>query len=271
MVAACQKRVSFIIPWSDRPVLAATLKENRGLFSPDYSQVIIVNAGGNFSSLKDIVTESCIPNITVVNLEGAKFNKSCCLNIGVSHAEENIIFLLDCDVLITKETVDNALAMLDLENFLTIRDGIESNPEAHPQVLNSLPWLKEKIVTTEFMLANGNSASFEFRQSSSGRSVGGLLLLNKKHYLSVEGADSQLEGWGFEDFDLQIRLQAMLGIRRISTGYITHITHNTANFSDLQMNNLRNMKKCSTKYEHGNFLGSYSEDVAQWGPKAKIF
>lgn len=261
MAVASQKRVSFIIPWFDRPELAATLKGNRELFSTDYSQVIIVNAGGDISLLKNIVAMLCMPNVVVVNIEGATFNKCSCLNIGVSFAEEDIIFLLDCDILISKDVVDNAITMLRSDCFITIQKGIESNPEAHPQVLHSFPSIREKTVTSEYLFANGNSASVEYWQSSSGRSLCGLMLLHKKHYIEVGGSDSRLEGWGFEDFDLQIRLQAQLGIERVSTGCATHLTHGTGSIADREMNNLRNTGKSFSKFKNGNFFGTYSQDL----------
>lgn len=260
MDISSKKLVSYIIPWCDRSELAITLDGNRKLFSAESSQVIIVNAGGNFAWLKTIVTKHRMPNVELVNIDVPSFNKCTCFNVGASYAVADKIFLLDCDVTVPAEVIDESVAALNNGNFITIQDGIESDPEGHYQVLK-VPFYIERKVVSRFLFDNGNSASVEFQQSNHGRSLCGLMLLYKDHYIEVGGCDSRIKGWGFEDYDLQIRLQAQLGLQRVSLGRATHITHATAPADDLTLNNKRNTEQCFKRYSSGNFLGTYAEDV----------
>lgn len=261
--------ISFVIAWCDRPELEVCLRRNRELFIDTQARVLIVNGGGDLLFLRGLIAAVGVPGIRIVDIEGARFNKCCCLNLGVSCSETERVFLLDADIILNRELVDMASLALSTASFVTVQKGIESRPDAHPQTLHSTPGLSERRQTTELLFRGGQKASVEFWQGSQGRSMPGVMMLRRSDYIAVEGCNSILSGWGFEDYDLQIRLQVQLGTGGASVGVATHITHDFNDAASRTKNEARNIQLCVQNYNRGDFLGTYSEDVARWKPKLR--
>ncbi len=259
--------LSFVIPWFTRKELKATLQANAQVFDSATREVIIVNGGNNAALLRSIVSSvsSVRPRVVDISttLAGTGVNKAAALNIGVHKAQGTKVLLLDADIVLTQELVERAQYLLDDETFIVMDRGVEERPEAHPQTLGQSPYrLREHQTTTILTFANGRQASYEFWQSKNGRSISGLMLLYKKDYLLVEGCNSELRNWGFEDYDLQIRLQAQLGLRRISIGTPLHLTHDFPAGNSMGESEALNTQTAFANYAECNFLGTYSKDVA---------
>jgi glycosyltransferase involved in cell wall biosynthesis len=256
--------LSFIVPWCDRPELRASLARNRAVFQRLDLEVVIVNIGGDQSLLEEIVVSSGIDRAEIINLGDVSFNKCLALNLGALCAKSPVIFLLDCDVVIQDDLVLSTLESLRPGTFLTVAKAYESDPQKHRQVIRGNHSLVEKRVITELTFANGNRADFEFWISRSGRSVCGLMAIYKSDYIEVNGSNAELTGWGFEDYDLQIRLQALLGLARFSVGTALHLTHPCAGIEGMMKSETLNIGRAYEQYAKGNYLGTYSADTLRW-------
>ena len=107
----------------------------------------------------------------------------------------------------------------------------------------------------------GRTATIEHRMTSDGTRTGsGLIVVDREHFIEVQGFNSQLEGWGFEDYDLQIRLQLLLGLKRKTFGEAIHLSHRSAFRRET---NSRNEAACFSNYKQGLFHGTYADDVAR--------
>lgn len=263
--------LAIVIPWSNRKELEFCLETNRDLFHKPGRQLVLVNGGGDLANLQTMVDRLRLGNTVIVHLDGVPFNKCWCLNLGVSVTREDTLLLLDADIIVTDSTLERAMLQLRGHTFITIQDGVETDPASHPQVLKASRCLLEKVITTEWLFTRGSKASIEFRQTLCGRSVAGLILVRKEHYLAVGGYNSQLEGWGFEDYDLQIRLQAQAGLQRVNVGTASHITHTVPDERAQHLNNLRNSARSFDNYNRGNFLGTYSYDLNRWRSQLKVY
>lgn len=258
-----------VIPWCNRLELQQTLPDNMEVFGT--CEVVVVNVGGDLRTLSGILHKSHYQNLTVLDVPIQAFNKCLALNIGVWHSHTDNILLLDADILITEDLLSEAQSALDRNTFVTVPKGRESDPARHPQTLHSTPFIAERLQITELTFADGRTATVEFWQGSCGRSLAGLMLLRKADYLAVEGSNSKLFGWGFEDYDLQIRLQTHLGLRRVSaTNAAAHMTHEIPKLATRSASENRNLRVALASYASGNFLGTYSTDVSVWREKTRI-
>lgn len=256
--------LAVLIPWCARPELRCALEANADVLSHWATEVILVNDGSDISELLALIDSSRVPNLCVLNSQANAFNKCRALNIASSHSKATNLLLLDADIIITDALMEQLWGRFDHGKFVTVEKGIELDPGRHPQTLFTCPCLAERIETTELKFTNGSRATIHFWQGSCGRSLSGTMLLRKVDYLSVEGLNSALSGWGFEDYDLQIRLQVQLGIERVSTGSATHITHAVDEAGIRAASQSANLQAALANYNRGNFLGTLSHDVAQW-------
>ena len=51
------------------------------------------------------------------------------------------------------------------------------------------------------------------------------IFVTRNDFLAVDGMNSALAGWGFEDDDFLLRLQLGAGLRATAMGTVTHLTH----------------------------------------------
>lgn len=270
--------LSMIIPWRNRPELAVGLRRNRQVLLGRNRELIVVNGGGDLECLRRILVAADLPHATIIDAGCDCFNRCACLNLGVFHGGGTGILTLDCDIVVSEELLQTAIGALNTTNFITFGKAVETDPTLHPQTLNATalgldnlerPWLGELRVTTEIAFLDGRCASIEFWQSRTGRSLGGLILLRKHHYVAVGGSNSNIHDWGFDDLDLHIRLQAKLGLKRVSLGTALHLTHPVV--ADWAVTNTRNMSECFENYRQGRFLGTYASDMARWGPSLERY
>jgi hypothetical protein len=270
--------LSVVIPSSNRTEFETSLRANRDILVAEGRELVVVHAGDDGASLKQTLSSVDLCRTLLVDLEGARFNKSLCLNIGVLHATSERLFLLDCDVVITEELIREALNTLTPDTFVLVDKVIETDPAAHLQTIYNRAagidnresrWLEGRRTVSTLRFANGKSASYDFWQGVEGRSASGLIFLHKQHYVAIEGSNSETDGWGFEDYDLQIRLQVNLDLERRSVGKATHLTHPAA--EDRLAAGERNLNRCFSKYRIGNFLGTYSHDSAFWESRIKKY
>lgn len=255
--------ITFVMPWFDRPQIAECLQRNRDIFDVAGRNLAIVTSNSRRGAAVAHLTSAGILHCSLVLLsETTEFNKSRWLNIGVSRVRTDLVCLLDVDIVLTDAWVAETLAAMEPGTFIRLQSAEESMPSMHRQVLKTSSCLLEWRHTNKYTFLDGRTASIEFFQSRTGRSLCGLLLLRRADYIRVGGCNGELKGWGFEDEDLQIRLQIEAGLRPIANGSALHLTHPEHIPSDWLETNRKNLSLSFDNYSRGDYQGTYLSDIS---------
>lgn len=257
--------LSVIIPWRDRPVLQHTLRLNADRLTANGVEVLIVNGGGDPTQLRELANTLGYAGVRLIEMPSVEvFNKCECLNIGVFFSRTDHIFVLDADIVLTTDFLEQALEMISSDRcFISVAEVTESEPEAQSNPATPRGLVLKRIITTELVYEDGRAASIEYRIDKYGTRTGpGLVVVRKEHYVAVEGFNSNLQGWGYEDYDFQIRLQLGLALKRKSLGRVQHLSHPRSQTAGAS--NARNAAACKQNYEQGDLKGTLSADVSRW-------
>lgn len=284
--------LSVIVPWCDRSELEATLQTNAGAFSALGCEVLVINCGGDSASLAQLLKGLDLPGLAAYevgafedsafedtadeidshetrpetfNKRPGTFNKSLALNLGAAAASSHRLFLLDADIVLGNNFLDQATQAFTDDSFLTVDRVKESESTRLPEDSRLL----EIVHSMEFETVDGQRAKVEtnrLRFSDGSRSAPGLVLLRRKDFIAVGGMSSRLEGWGWEDLDLLVRLQLQLNLAWRQVGSVVHLSHGDDARSFQQngkaANQQQNLRSCLEQYHQGCFLGTYEEDTA---------
>ncbi|MBW8683147.1 galactosyltransferase-related protein [Chitinophaga rhizophila] len=255
---------SIIIPWCNRKELSVTLEKNLPLFEKHAAEVIISNIGGNTELLQEILQPFSYPFKVVQRTDIAVFNKCLALNMGVSVAGGEYLFLLDTDIMLEEDLLSAAAVLLETDCFVTIGKVYESEKST----AGGKSFIAELAYFIEIKDIHDNSAVIETSRhyiNEKGRSAPGLVLLRKAHFLAVNGMNTALSGWGWEDNDLLCRLQLKLSLKWKKSGSAIHLTHTdqqrVINNNSRKASEAANYAKCLDNYSQGNYTGTYKEDI----------
>ncbi|MVT12001.1 glycosyltransferase [Chitinophaga tropicalis] len=258
---------SVIIPWCNRKELSETLKKNLPVFEKNEAEVIISNVGGDPIMLEEILQSIPYPVKTIRQPEITLFNKCLALNLGVLAATGTYLFLLDTDIILEEDLLPEAAALLENDCFLTIGKVYESEKSTTA----ARSFISELAYFIEVKDINNNKALIETSRhyiNEKGRSAPGLVMLRKEHFMEVNGMNTALSGWGWEDNDLLCRLQLKLSLKWEKIGSAIHLTHTdqqrTINNNSRKTSEAANYAKCLDNYSQGNYAGTYKEDVQQY-------
>lgn len=255
---------SVVIPWFNRPELATTLAANASRFQRYRAEVIVVNCGGEPDEVTRLIHGIPIDGLRQVVVPVQPFNKPLANNIGASCSSRECLFFLDSDVVLSTDIFRSAHAILETQpSFVSIRRIVDSPPRTAP----SLP-IRRIVTTQEWSFTDGRTARLRFEQTFAERCGPGLLLIRKPHFIAAGGFNSALEGWGFEDIDLQIRLQLTTGVRMRLSGSAIHLSHGDemrcVRGGSLEADINANRRSCIDGYNRGCFTGTYEQDVRKW-------
>ncbi len=259
---------SVLIPWADRPVLETTLRENRALFARHGVEVLVINAGGDRDALIALLRRAAIPNLRALDLPGAAFSRQLCLNIGARQSRGEFLLLLDADVMLRSDIFADAVDSLRSRAcFVSIQYVFESDPD-HVDLPKrpELSFLARVIMSTELVTHDGRRAITR-DNIVPGKSMptDSQVLLGREDLRRVGGFNSALVGYGYEDTDLQIRLQFHLGLERLDIGEAVHHTHDA---SGVDRQAWRQQYLTSVEnYRNGRYLGTLDEDAAAWADR----
>ncbi len=257
---------SVIIPWLSRPELRNTLEANAELFERYSAEVIIVNCGGNPDEVTSLIQGHAISSLRQIVLPEVGFNKCLANNLGILSSSGRFIFFLDADIALESDVFARAGVMLPSRRcFIKIRRVRESQPTEDP----NLRYLRQIVDTRDVTFRDGRKARLRFVRGGDGSRCGsGLLFVTRRHMLAVGGFNSALNGWGFEDLDLQIRLQVVMKLSVRVIGTVVHITHGdekrNIRSGSRHEDATRNMQQCFESYSRGIYTGSYEEDARTW-------
>lgn len=228
----------------------------------DDSEIVIVNAGGNLAQLCTLIVNSGSSVVRLIDLPGERFNKAQALNVGAHFSRGDCIFMVDADVLLTADTLRTARRLLANGTFVTIRKVTES------RYFPSSSLVTETIHTAEYVCSDGRRASIEYRAGADRSRCGpGLILVRRRDFISIGGFNSALKGWGFEDYDFQLRLQFALRLQRVTACDAVHLTHDGLRDPMQSRTNRRNRAISEGNYSRGKFTGTYLQDVKKWRRK----
>ena len=260
------KAVSVIITWRDRPEIETLLAHNGPEFQSVDAEVIVVNCSGDSEMLAAAIRHSGYPGVRQIDIASPKFNKCVAINLGVHLCHGETICMIDTDMLLDPGFLKQAVSLVSASNYVTVervveKEGTEPTPS----------YLMIMSQTTEFTCRDGRIIRFENERiylDDNSRVGYGQVVVRKEDFQAVGGMNSELQGWGYEDQDLHLRLNAVQGLTVVRVGRATHLTHGD-NKRDLtgetkSESHRRNLAIGYDNYARGNFMGTYAADVAQW-------
>ncbi|HEX8561047.1 MAG TPA: galactosyltransferase-related protein [Pyrinomonadaceae bacterium] len=259
--------LSIVVSWRDRaelggalPGLLATAREVDG-------DVTVVNFGGSPEMLRAQLGERA-PEVRVVEVRGQEyFNKSCAQNLGAAHTTGALLFFCDCDIVLEPGDVKHLAGLLTTRpgTFGTLAGVRESQTNSRGGK-HIVRFGYELLIVT----ADGRRLSIvdnEEDANDGSRQAPGLLMARRADFLSVNGYNSKLHGWGWEDQDMISRLTLGAGLERVVHGHAVHLSHDdharVSNYpvADRWESRDRMFRQALANYDEANFRGTYDLDV----------
>jgi predicted glycosyltransferase involved in capsule biosynthesis len=240
------------------------LPKNAEWLEAAQAELIIVNGAGDTSRLRDLIKTCSYGGIRVLDIEGTQyFNKPECLNIGAFFSRSDWVFTLDTDIILTPDFLESALhGIAGNHRFATVKEVVELGPEIRMLPSDPQGAVVQRVITTTVVHENGHTATIEYSADKHGtRSGVGLVLARREHFIGIQGLNSNLRGWGYEDFDFQIRLQLGLGLERVSLGRAQHVSHSPA--QSAAVSHSRNIAIAWRNYSKGKLDGTFDSDIAR--------
>jgi GT2 family glycosyltransferase len=258
-------KLSVVIPWANRDELAHTLRSHARLIDRHAAELVVVDCGGDPGRCELALTSAAVP-VTLVEVPTDVFNKSLALNLGVHAALGEALLLLDTDVILDEDCVGPALAAVQgRDAFVTIERVRESSPSTDPIDARGLHALGHIV---ELVTGDGRKVWVETNRrhfDDGSRSGPGLVFLRREHFVAVDGMNSDLRGWGWEDVDLVARLQLTGTAERIALGAATHLSHGddlrSTSGTDRHVSERQNFAVCVANYRLGHLRGTFADDV----------
>jgi glycosyltransferase involved in cell wall biosynthesis len=263
-------RLSLVVSWRDRPDLAQALPTLAKCAARYGGDVTIVNYGGSRDELLRMIAPAPVA-IRVVTVAGEQwFNKARAQNVGAVHAQHDLLFFCDCDILVEEGALD--------ELVQTVQQG--------SQVFGTVAGVKEtqrnarkagNVVMFGYQLnlrlANGRALQIvdnEEDAEDGSRQAPGLLVARRADFERAGGYNGRLHGWGWEDQDMIARLILGGGLARVQSGYVRHISHDDdarirhyPPVKDRWESRDRMFRQALANYDRDDFKGTLPEDVAQ--------
>jgi glycosyltransferase involved in cell wall biosynthesis len=271
-------QISVIIPWSGRLELARTLERNLEFLNHWPAEIIVVNCGGNHDDLTAILAQIRSPFVRQIGIPIPRFNKALALNLGIDAACASTVLTLDSDVLLNADSL--SIQGIDLDRaFFSVASMRETSPAEQPfQFLLDEPASAlvgvDQVHTLRFTWADGSITEARTARKSlvdGNRAGAGLVMARKAHFLAIGGYRSDLEYWGWEDNDLQFRLQHVLELVHVEGGYVEHITHGdelrAMYGKDRAELTFLNLKRSVAAFARSEFQGSFLDDVRAWSSR----
>jgi hypothetical protein len=257
---------SVVVPWCDRAELARSLHANGPIYERYDIEPIIISLGGHCGRLMKMIEGVGIRQLRAFHVPEAKFNRSLGLNLGIGLSRSRHVFLMDADIVLASDVFDNALPILSSgARYVSMRRIIESDRLAdNVGSGDSTSNIKEIIRSTELVMVDGRRARVVNVVGGGARSGHGLILARRDHLVAVGGLNSAFSGWGFEDSDLQLRLQLAMGLTMADVGDVIHLSHESVGSLATWSSN---KNQAMEKYGRGDYKGTLAEDLVKWLPK----
>lgn len=262
--------LSIIIPWYNRIELKNTFPPLIHYSSKIGGDVTLVNFGGDECLLNEQLSgiRNKISVVHVRNVLG--FNKPIAQNIGAYCSKQPYLFFCDCDILFTNPSLLMLLDKVQQQSnaFGTLSMVKESKLNAR-EAGNLIMFgyiLKLKISDgTEAMIVDNEEDATEGT-----RQAPGLLLVRRNDFENINGYNSELDGWGWEDQDMVCRLTLNTKLKRIAFGNAIHISHTDKermqgyhNYTNRWQSRDRMFRHALDNYNKGILIGTYTADISK--------
>lgn len=258
--------LSIVVSWRDRKELGRALPglvDSARLLGGD---VTVVNFGGSRDALREQLDGT---GVHVVEIENQKyFNKARAQNLGAAHSQQPYLFFCDCDIVLEPATVARLVERLHSTpgTFATLAGVRESELNSrggnHVVCFGYHLRIKTRDGRVLEIVDNEEDATDGTRQAP------GLLLVRRSDFLSIDGYNSRLHGWGWEDQDMIGRLTLGAGLTRIQDGVAIHLSHDDEArmaayppFKDRWESRDRMFRQALANYDAADFRGTYDADV----------
>jgi glycosyltransferase involved in cell wall biosynthesis len=259
--------VSVVISWRDRVELGQALPSLLAEVEREAGELVVVNYGGDPTKLDQQVSHFG-DRLRVVQVNDKPFfNKGAAHNLGAFYTEHPVLFFCDCDILLPEgllASLHQRLAESD-SSFITLAGVTETEKNSRQA---------KHIVRFGYELNLRASDGRELRivdneedAQDGSRQAPGLLIVRRENFLEVDGYNSKLDGWGWEDQDMISRLTLGAGLKRISEGYVLHISHGDEArigaypYADRWSSRDRMFRRALANYDDANFRGTYTRDT----------
>lgn len=266
--------ISIIIPWYNRIELKQCLPSMISSCNSLSGELSIVNFGGDINLLKQQIA-GFLNQINVINVERVgSFNKPSAQNIGAYNSKYAYLFFCDCDILFKTNVLEELLnKVISQKNSFGTLQGVQETEINSRKAGNITMFgynlkLRVKDGTEANIIDNEEDAANGTRQAP------GILLVNKDDFKKVDGYNSALDGWGWEDQDMICRLTLYTKLQRIYYGTALHISHDEKsrmmgyiNYQDRWQSRDIMFRRALSNYDNNNFFGTYSKDIKKFSAK----
>ena len=262
--------LSIVVTWRDRIELEQALPALVTTASSVGGDVTIVNFGGSTDMLKAQLGNYG-HEVSIVDVGDQEyFNKSSAQNLGAFHTAQPFIFFCDCDTIIDIATCTSLLEQIKSrpgtfgtfaqlsETAVNSRGGRHVVCFGYELRIHTADGRKLRIVDNE------EDADAGTRQAP------GLLMVRREDFLTINGYNSRLHGWGWEDQDMISRLTLGNGLERITYGSAVHISHDDharighyPPVTNRWESRDRMFRQALANYDDANFQGTYDLDVQE--------
>lgn len=258
--------LSIVVSWRDRKELGRALPGLVASARLVGGDVTVVNFGGSRDALREQLDGS---DVHVVELENQQyFNKARAQNLGAAHSAQPYLFFCDCDIVLEPATVAALVQRLHATpgTFATLAGVRESELNSrggnHVVCFGYHLRIRTRDGRVLEIVDNEEDANDGTRQAP------GLLLVRRSDFLSINGYNSRLHGWGWEDQDMIGRLTLGAGLTRIQDGVAIHLSHDDEArmaayppFKDRWESRDRMFRQALANYDAADFRGTYDADV----------
>ena len=273
--------LSVLITWCNRPEFEYALSQNRHWLIEAEAEVLIINCAGDHAALARMVSTVQLPCAKLIRVPHPRFNKALSLNLGIHLSKAEIIFTMDADIVSSSFPVKVEAQQLKTA-FATVRWMHESKPD-DPVLKPALTEGTAYVQTVEqshgltFRWSDGTVSTVTTARKSlfnGSRAGAGQLMARKEHLIAVGGYNSDLEHWGWEDNDMQLRLAKFLGLQHIESGEVIHLSHSDgsrAMYGETRASlTWHNLKQSIQRYSSHDFLGTLVSDISKWGERCEV-
>lgn len=263
--------LSIIVSWKNRKELSQSIESLHNTAAALDGELIIVNFDGDKNYLDNLLADGSYKHARMVNVTGQPmFNKAACNNIGAHHAKYGHLFFCDCDIILEPAVLQTLFSKVRANrgSFGTL-EGVKET------IINSIQ--NNHIVSFgyELLIKTQDGRVLRIKDSeedaTSGlRNAPGLLMTSRENFTAINGYNSNLVGWGWEDQDMIGRLTLGAGLQRIFYGNALHISHDDNErvkhypLSNRWESRDKMFRQALANYDAANFQGTYSRDVTTY-------
>jgi glycosyltransferase involved in cell wall biosynthesis len=263
--------LSIIVSWKNRKELARSIESLLATAAHFNGELVLVNFDGDTQLLAQLMNGFAGEALKIVNVKDQPlFNKSASNNLGAFHARFDHFFFCDCDIIMEPATLQGLFGRVqETEASFGTLEGVKET------IINSIQ--NNHIVSFGYELfirtKNGRTLKIvdsEEDANDGSRNAPGLLLTSKRNFESINGYNSNLVGWGWEDQDMISRLTLGAGLTRKIFGKAYHISHDDQErtkhypISNRWESRDKMFRQALANYDADQFMGTYSKDISTY-------